>query len=74
MQDALRLLKQTLGDYLRHPQTSLVEAGLSDWNLVMLITEWEEITAQRISQRALASCKTVHDLLRLLQVSDDVFN
>ncbi len=74
MQDALRLLKQTLGDFLTQPHTSLVDAGLSDWNLIMLITEWEEITSQRISQRGLASCKTVHDLLTLLKVTDDVFD
>lgn len=74
MQDALRLLKQTLGDFLTQPHTRLVEAGLSDWNLIILITEWEELTSQRISQRELASCKTVHDLLTLLKVTDDVFD
>lgn len=67
--DALTLIRRYINLTTHSLNTPLHQAGLDDWNLVLLICEWEEQTSTRISQLAIAHVKTIGDLEMLLKES-----
>lgn len=63
--------RKYIEDYLGHPISDcskpLRDTGMTDWHLILFITEFEALHHVSVSHKVLPLIETVEDLIRVMQ-------